>query len=63
MSFIIYSTNKYHVRSPGLLVSPLLIKPLGLCAAGFNFGGDSVHHKRFQVSAFSAREGTIILGL
>ena len=33
MSFIIYSTNKYHVRSPGLLVSPLLIKRLGLCAA------------------------------
>lgn len=33
MNFIIYSTNKYHVRSPGLLVSPLLIKPLGLCAA------------------------------
>ena len=33
MSFIIYSTNKYHVRSPGLLVSSLLIKLLGLCAA------------------------------
>ena len=33
MSFITYSSNKYHVKSPGLLVSPLLIKPLGLCAA------------------------------